>query len=262
MVDFESKKNKKRKIFVNFVIVLKSFQAMKNLLRIETISTHEESAKQPRGTVKSPRQQELLLITLDLDHFLFLWRSWRSHSLLCRCLLKPLAPLGVTHVVRFLGMLASLGVVAEQRQRKTTTHDVVDSALRVLQQETDPVQPHLQAFLALVNQLASHGVLVVHLGASPAALVDGDCLVEDVVRCGLKFEFVENLLLGEAVAMSRRIAIGDLLCAYHRVVNTADPVVAAEALHTKDVVGFGLCLHTGMSSVCFGLGGGAEARAC
>ena len=27
-----NKKNKKRKIFVNFVIVLKSFQAMKNLL--------------------------------------------------------------------------------------------------------------------------------------------------------------------------------------------------------------------------------------
>ncbi|KAI8937586.1 hypothetical protein NX059_005300 [Plenodomus lindquistii] len=95
-------------------------------------------------------------------------------------------PLPIPRIIRLLSRLPRTRIITQQRQRHTSPQRIINRSLATLQTLANPIQPGLQAQLAMVNQLAAHSVLVVYLDSRPADGVDGNGGIEDVVRGGFE----------------------------------------------------------------------------
>lgn len=149
----------------------------------------------------------LLLLTPTL--FLILLLPLPLLSLL----LQPVRLCFISSEIGSLGLEPSLRIVTQQGEGKPTTHRIIDGRLPPPQASAEKLEAFLYTAVAVVVRLAALGLLVVNTLVGETTFVDGQGLVEDVVRGGF-----------EVVGLKAAVFAGDALvgCAGTAVERVAD----------------------------------------
>ena len=142
----------------------------------------------------------------------------------------------VADVVGGLGRAAGGGIVDEKSERDAAAERVVNGRFAHGKQAADLPEAALDAVPGDVLEVAALGVLVVDDGAAPAALVDAQTSVEDVVGGGFEVIGIQSggVWAGEARGLEAAVRVLEVGDADHGLVEAFDPVgasVPADALH-------------------------------
>ena len=104
-------------------------------------------------------------------------------------------------------------------------NNVIDNRLAVREAETYPRKPPLDAVLTHIHQLAAHSPLVVDLGTTEAPLVNGQGVVEDVMRHCLQVQWLKAGRQIEALSVYGILLVANVGPVDHGFVDTSHPVL-------------------------------------